>query len=171
MFRTKKGMYLHPLEKPLPRKCVNKRHIKRVMLLAAVARPHYNYRRDCWFDGLIGTWEFVEEKVAQRISINCPAGTVERLAIDKVTNKEHKEMLVKKVVPAIKAKFPASSKNKPVCIQLDNAGPHTLRVDKVIENMSKADGWDILMKKQPLCLLDFNVLDLVSMFQTDVWFV
>ena len=132
------------------------------MFLAAVARPRFDYNKGAWFDGLIGIWEFAEDKVVKRTSINCPAGTTERVAIDKVTNKEHKDMLVKKVIPAIKAKFPTSSKNKPIYIQLDNAGPHTKRVDKLINSMSKADGWDIRMKKKPPCLPDFNILDLVS---------
>ena len=151
MFKLNKRLYLHPAGKPLPRKCVNKRHRKKVMFLAAVARPRYNYRRHCWFDGLIGIWYFAEKVVAQRSSINWPAGTIELVVIDKVTNKEHKEMLVKKVIPAIKAMFLTSSKKKPIYIQLDNAGPPTLlRADKVNKKLSKegSDGWDIKMKKK-----------------------
>ena len=72
---------------------------------------------------------------------------MEVVTIDKVTNKEHKAMLVNKVIPAIKSKFPTSAKKKPIYIQLDNAGPHTARVDKLINNMCKADGWNIVMKK------------------------
>ena len=161
MFKLKKRLYLHPAEKPLPSyvmKCVNKRHRKKVMFLAAVARPRYDYNKGAWFDGLIGIWEFAEEKIAQR------TGTIETVAIDKVINKEHEEMLVNKMIPAIKAKFPACSKKNPIFIQLDNAGPHTLQVDKVIENMSKADGWDIRMKKQPPCLPNFNILNFISSY-------
>ena len=68
------------------------------MFLASVARPQYDYRRDRWFDGLIGIWEFAKEKAAQRTSINCPAVTIETVSIDKVKNKEHKEMLVNQVI-------------------------------------------------------------------------
>ena len=101
---------------------------------------------------MIGIWYSAEKVATQRSSINRPAGTIELVAIDKVTNKEHhEEMLVNKVIPAIKAKFPKSSKNKPVYIQLDNAGPHTKCVNKLIDNMSNADGWGIQMKKQPPC--------------------
>jgi len=52
---------------------------------------------------LIGIWYFAEEVEAKRTSINQPKGTVKLVAIDKVTNKEHEEMLVNKVIPAIKA--------------------------------------------------------------------
>ena len=123
--------------------------------MAAVACSLYDYRRDQWFDGLIGIWYFAEEVEAKRTSINRPKGTVEFIAIDKVTIKEHKEMLVNKAIPAIKAKFPTSSKYKPIYIQLDNAGSHTTRVDKLINNVLKADGWDIRMKKQPPSSPDF----------------
>ena len=87
---------------------------------------------------------------------------MEVVVINKVTNEEHEAMLINKVIPAIKAKFPTSSKGNPIYIQLDNAGPHTTRVDELINNMSKADGWNIKMKKQPPCSPDFNILDLVS---------
>ena len=61
------------------------------MFLAAVACPCYDSGRHQWFDGLIGIQEFVEEIEAQRTSINRPAGTMERVSIDKVTNKDHKD--------------------------------------------------------------------------------
>lgn len=36
MFKLKKRLYLHPLEKPLPQKCVNKRHQKKVMIMVGI---------------------------------------------------------------------------------------------------------------------------------------
>jgi len=48
----------------------------------------------------------------------------------------------------------------PSIFNLTNAGPHTARVDELIKNMSKADGWNIVMKNQPPCSPDFNILDL-----------
>ena len=74
MFLTRRGVYFHPKEIPLQSKCPNKRFTKKVMFLAAVARPQFHHHKHAWFDGLIGIWEFAEEKVAQRTSINCPAG-------------------------------------------------------------------------------------------------
>ena len=93
-----------------------------------------------------------------------PKGTLETVAIKSVTNVEHERMLVDNVVPAIKANFPVSRKNQPVYIQLDNARPHTVRVDKLIEEQCAVgvDGWDIRIKRQPPNSPDLNVLDLVS---------
>ena len=71
-------------------------------------------------------------------------------------------MLLDNVIPAIKAKFPTSRKNRPIYIQMDNAKPHTVRVDKLIEEQCSQDGWDIRIKKQPPNSPDLNVLDLVS---------
>ena len=74
---------------------------------------------------------------------------MEQVPIAKITNLEHEEMLVNHVLPAIKDKFPKSYKNKTIHIQLDNARPHTVRVDRQIEKMSSDSGWNIKMKKQP----------------------
>ena len=71
-------------------------------------------------------------------------------------------LLVNKVIPAIKAKFHRSSKNQTISIQLDNARPHTVRVDRLIKQMLKDSGWNIKMKKQPPHSPDLNALDLVS---------
>ena len=75
---------------------------------------------------------------------------MEQVPIKFVTDVEHERMLVDMVIPAIKAKFPSSSKGKPLFIQMDNAQPHTVRVDKLI------------IKRQPPNLPDMNILDLVS---------
>ena len=80
--------------------------------LATVACLRFDYHKQAWFDGLIGIWHFSEEVAAKRTSINRPKGTMEVVAINKVTNKEHEAMLVNKVIPAIKAKFPMSAKKK-----------------------------------------------------------
>ena len=69
-----------------------------------------------WFDDLIGIWYVAKEVEAKRTSINRPKGTMDAVAINKVTKKEHKAMLVNEVIPAIKAKFPTNSKNKPIYI-------------------------------------------------------
>lgn len=45
------------------------------MCLAAVARPRYEFRRNRYFDGKIGIWSIVEQTLAQRSSVNRPAGT------------------------------------------------------------------------------------------------
>jgi hypothetical protein len=54
----------------------SKNFIKKVMFLAAVARPWEQ------FSGKIGIWAFVEDKIAQRDSVNRPAGTVELASVN-----------------------------------------------------------------------------------------
>ena len=111
---------------------------------------------------MIGCWGFTEIKEAERTSYRRKKGTLETVGIQSITNVEHERMLIDNVIPAIKAKFP--SRNRTIYIQMDNAKPHTIRVDKLIEEECKkdGDGWDIRIKRQPPNSPDFNVLDLVS---------
>ena len=134
------------------------------MFLCAVARPRFDTASKSWFNGFIGCWPFTEVKEAARSSHLWPKGTLETVAIKSVTNVEHKRMLVDNVIPAIKADFPVSRKNQPVYIQLYNARPHTVRVDKLIEEQCSLgdDGWHIRIKRQPPNSPGLNVLDLVS---------
>jgi len=87
---------------------------------------------------------------------------MEQVPIKSVTNVEHERMLVDMVITAIKAKFPSSSKGKPLFIQADNARPHTVRVDKLIEEVERqsTNGWDIRIQRQPPNSPDMNILDL-----------
>ena len=121
------------------------------MFLCAVGWPRFDHKSKSWFNGLIGCWGFTEVKEAERSSYRRPKVTLETVEIQSVTNVEQEHMLVDNVVPAIKAKFLASLKNRPVYIQLDNARPHTKRVDKLIEEQCSIDkdGWDIQIKRQP----------------------
>ena len=164
LFKVKQRVILHPLEERRVQKCTSKRYVPKIMFMAAVARPRYDSHTKTWFDGLIGIWPFITKKEAKRSSYKRKKGTIETVAIGNVTNVEHERMLVDNVIPAIKAKFPSSCKNQPLYIQLDNARPHTVRVDKLIEeqNRTSNDGWNILIKRQPPNSPDMNILDLVS---------
>ncbi|OWZ04662.1 hypothetical protein PHMEG_00023400 [Phytophthora megakarya] len=73
------------------RKLKSGRHITKVMMLAAVARPRYNAAGECIFDGKLGAWPFVEYTVAKRTSKNSVAGT----------KQHYREMLMEKLLPAI----------------------------------------------------------------------
>jgi transposase-like protein len=63
-------VYLARGEAPPERKTKHKNHILKVMFLAAVARPRFNDRGECTFDGKIGIWPFVTKVRAQRSSAN-----------------------------------------------------------------------------------------------------
>ncbi|GMF46044.1 unnamed protein product [Phytophthora fragariaefolia] len=60
-----------PLENPPVQFVQSKRHIMKVMFLCAVARPHGDW------DGKIGLWPVVERYIAQKTSVNSPAGVEE----------------------------------------------------------------------------------------------
>ena len=83
----------------------HKRHITKVMFLCAQARPRYDTRRKCWWDGKIGMWPIGSMQPAQRKLVRRPAGTME-WRNDSITKEKYREILLEKVVPAIIEKWP-----------------------------------------------------------------
>lgn len=69
-------------------------------------------------------------------------------------------MVLEKVIPAIKSKFPKSHKSKIIYVQQDNAKPHFRDDDGDVLEEGSRDGWSIRFKSQPPNSPDFNVLDL-----------
>ena len=70
-------LYIAPGENVPNRVCQNKDHILKVMFLCAVARPRYDQNNgECYFDGKLGIFPFVERVPAQRASTNRPRGTM-----------------------------------------------------------------------------------------------
>jgi hypothetical protein len=134
--------------------------MKKIMFMAAVARPKYDTQSSTWFSGLIEIWGFTKLEAAKRSSKNREKGTLETKPIASIDNKEHGKMMIENVIPAIKSKWPAAGKNNPIYIQMDNARPHTKAVDKRIEEEGKKGGWNILIKRQPANSPDLNILDL-----------
>ncbi|KAG3154066.1 hypothetical protein PC128_g22451 [Phytophthora cactorum] len=67
---------------------------------------------------------------------------------------EYAKVLVEKVFPAIRAKWPGP-KRRPVRVQHDNASPHG-----AVKQAAKEGGWDIRMEFQPPKSPDMNILDL-----------
>jgi hypothetical protein len=124
---VKKRFYLLPDEDIPYRPLKHKSHITKVMFLAAVARPRWDWATNTQFGGLLGIWPFVEQRAAQRSSRNRPAGTMEthNVSVTKVT---YRSMLINEVIPAICAKMPDPPSGKKVTIQQDNAPPHILPV-------------------------------------------
>ena len=72
---------------------------------------------------------------------------METKCITRIKSLEMTNILVKKVIPAIKEKWPAGSKR--CIIQQDNTNPHTTREDIPME-----------LSNQPPNSPDFNILDL-----------
>jgi hypothetical protein len=97
----------------------SKRSILKVMFLCAVARPLDG------FNGLIGIWPVVEPYATQRRSVHRDAG-VTILKPDKMDREKSREMMIEKVIPAIKEKWPTADGDMEILIQQDSAKPHVL---------------------------------------------
>jgi hypothetical protein len=105
----------------------HKGHIEKVMVLAATARPRFDAEGHCVFDGKVGIWPFTGVRLAERNSVNRPAGT-ELLVNVNCTKETYKQKLLECVIPAIRKKFPVNNwdASRPIRIQQDNAMPHWL---------------------------------------------
>lgn len=78
-------------------------------------------------DGKIGIWPIVTREPALRNSVNRPAGTIVTKPVN-VNHQIYRQMLLEKVIPAIKDRFPHRH-NRTVVIQQDGAGAHIPATD------------------------------------------
>ncbi|ETV64386.1 hypothetical protein H257_18710 [Aphanomyces astaci] len=140
------------------RKCKPKRHIIKVMFLAAVARPRFDHARKTMWDGKVGMWPFVSVLPAQRSSKNRARGTLITTPIV-VTKPLYRQYLLDHVIPTIKQAWPGPRAH-PIYIQQDNARPHVEVDDAAVTAAGCSDGWKIQLVAQPAMSPDFNVLDL-----------
>lgn len=153
--------YLLLLDEPVPqRHRRRKRLIPRTMFLAPVARPRYVSlflctvqiyniicHRKTMFKGKLGIWDLTEQYIAQRSSANRPRGSLLTRNIDLVTREVIKNVLLQKVIPVIKWKWPARDRGVPILIQQDNAKPHVSRFDPDIIAAGTANGWKIQRRR------------------------
>ncbi|XP_074267251.1 uncharacterized protein LOC141590573 [Silene latifolia] len=143
-----------------PHRCVqSKSFIEKVMFMCAVGRPLYGSNGELIFYGKIGIWPFVIEIPAQRNSKNRVAGTMETKCIESINKQVTKDMIINRVLPAIKAKWP-SNVSKRIIIQQDNARPHLSNDDLDFKRAATSDGWEIELAYQTPNSPDLNVLDL-----------
>ena len=154
MTKINTNYYLVPGETPPHRTCKSKRYITKVMFMCAVARPRWDSHAHRHFDGKIGIWPFTFEEPAKRSSKNRPAGTLETKCITSINRVEMTKMMVEKVIPAIKQKWPAGSKR--CIIQQDNAKPHTNGGDNAIMQAMQHDRIRMELSNQPPNSPDFN---------------
>ncbi|XP_074288675.1 uncharacterized protein LOC141613831 [Silene latifolia] len=123
-----------------PHRCVqSKSFIEKVMFMCAVARPLYESNGELIFDGKIGIWSFVMDVPAQRNSKNRVAGIMETKCIESINKQVTKDMIINRVLPAIKAKWP-SNVSKHIIIQQDNARPHFSNDDPDFKKAATSDG-------------------------------
>ncbi|KAJ0393689.1 hypothetical protein P43SY_008387 [Pythium insidiosum] len=134
----------------------HKSFIVKVMFLVVVARPRWDAHKKQLSDGKIGVWPFVVYEPAQRSSKNRAKGTLE-LKTYTVDREIYRACLANSVIPEIKRRWPSGRR---VRLQQDNAKPHVLADDEVIQAACSAGGWDMKVAPQPPNSPDFNVLDL-----------
>ena len=150
--------YLARGEQPLTRRVKHKSHIMKVMFLAAVARPRFDNDGNCSFDGKIGIWPFVETVIAQRSSVNRPAGTPITKCLS-VTLDVYKDYVFNKVMPAVLDRWPDDRAT--VRFQHDNAKSHFDNNDVDWRAKAVADRRiKFTLVEQPANSPDSNILDL-----------
>ncbi|VFQ64020.1 unnamed protein product [Cuscuta campestris] len=121
-------------------------------------RPRFGDDGQVLWDGKIGIFPFTFQEAAKRTSKNRSAGTMKTKPIPKITRDVMREMMVQQLLPAIREKWPQSSKH--VFIQQDNAKPHVDINDPVFVAAAQESDWDIKLQFQPPNSPDLNVLDL-----------
>ncbi len=157
--------YITEFEEKPHRTTKHKRFVAKVMVLCAVARPRFDPDTGRFWDGKIGVYAFVVEHIAQRNSVNRPAGTVE-LRNHNVTRDVYRKTLIEKVLPDIRRKWPRSffehqhQRSRVIYLQQDNAKPHIKGNDTEFCAAARIGGWKIEMTNQPPNLPDLNVLNL-----------
>ncbi|CAM9846246.1 unnamed protein product [Discosporangium mesarthrocarpum] len=118
-----RGIYLHPEEDaPRPPRAQNKRFITKVMFLAAVVRLRM-ISDGVWLEGKIGIWPIADTVAAMRSSKNRKRGTM-ILKPATINAERYKELMIDKVIPAIKARMPRPPSHT-IFVQQDGAKPHT----------------------------------------------
>jgi hypothetical protein len=136
----------------------NKDHITKVMFLCAIARPRYDQETgECLFDGKIGMWPIVEYNAARRSSVNRVRGTVITTPVS-CTKDKYRQMMIEKVLPAIKQKWP--DRERDILIQQDGAPAHISQDDIEFVAQAQTGNWNIRIETQPAKSPDTNVLDL-----------
>ncbi|XP_074317044.1 uncharacterized protein LOC141653237 [Silene latifolia] len=151
--------YIVPGEEEPYRSCQSKRYITKVMFMCAVARPIYGENGDLLFYGKIRVWLYIEYVPAARKSKHRDAGTIVTKAVESITRQVTKDCIIQKIIPAIKAKWPANA-SKTIFIQQDNARPHISDLDPDFRTAATSDGFDIHLVFQPPNSPDLNINDL-----------
>ena len=130
------------------------------MLLCAVARPHFNTSLNSWWDGKLGIWPIGDWEPAKRKSKNQPKGTL--VWKNKIVTKEvYRDLLIRKLIPAILEKWPARDKNlRKIFIQQDGAKNHIHEDDKLFNDALAENGVDMELYTQAANSPDVNLLDL-----------
>jgi len=160
MSKKSTNYYLLEDEANPHRTCNNKNYIGKVMFLVVVARPRFDKDDNEIFSGKIGVFPLVTKVPAKRSSVNRPAGTLETKPITSITREVNLRMMIDKVLPTLKEKWPQEYAHETIYIQQDNAPCHVSIDNEEFRRAASEGGWDIRLTCQPPNSPDFNVLDL-----------
>jgi hypothetical protein len=94
-------------EKPPHQTCASKRFIAKVMFLAVVARPRWDYERKRGFDGKLGIFPIVQERLAKRTTKNQKKGDIITVPLS-VGKEVYKKLLMESFLPAIQDAWPGT---------------------------------------------------------------
>jgi hypothetical protein len=158
--RKTQKFYCAPGEQRPRRSCKSKNYIQKVMFFGGYSRPWFNEQNVCTFDGKIGIYAFTYTEPAKRKSPNRPRGTLITKPMTSVTREVIRRYMIDKLLPDIKAKWPAEGRHQTIWIQQDNCRTHIPVDDPEFCAAAQADGWDIRLTCQPANSPDTNVLDL-----------
>jgi hypothetical protein len=164
MCQDGEGYYLCADEEPPERYVKHKGYIGKVMFLCAQARPRWDSHRNMQWDGKLGIWPIGNYTLAQRSSVNRPAGTTEWENVN-MCNDLYRDMLLNFVFPEIMNKWPVGQWNDPnfkIKVQQDGAGGHSKFDDayltQALEDLGLTD--KISIYTQPPNSPDLNICDL-----------
>ena len=104
-------------------------------------------------------------EVAKRSNANRPAGMIEMKPINPVKEEVIRDLMIQKVLPAIRAKWPLEDASKPIFIQ-DNGRPHLAPNDKLLWDAAKQDGFDMRLVCQPVNSPNFNIIHGLGLFNS-----
>jgi hypothetical protein len=152
-------VYIATDEEAPSRYAQNHDHIIKVMFLCAVARPRFNADGVCTFDGKLGMWPFVEYIPAQRRSVNRNRGDIVTTVVS-CTRDRYRTMLIEKLIPAIRLKWPDRGPLRTITIQQDGATAHIPSTDQEFNEHARQGVWNIRLETQAAKSPDTNVLDL-----------
>ena len=85
--------------------------------MSCVARPRWNQMGECTFDGQIEIFSFTGEVLTKRTSKNRPKGVFETKSIESVNKQATRQMLINKILLAIKSKWPSATRTPFACGQ------------------------------------------------------
>ncbi|XP_021763623.1 uncharacterized protein LOC110728256 [Chenopodium quinoa] len=155
----KRRFYLLPSEEDPYMAQQSRRFKLKAMFMAIIGKPLYGINGELVHDGKYGIFPFTVQDREKKSSKNRAAGTMVTRALQNVNREVIRDMLLNKVILAIKEKWPESLP-KNVTIQWDNAKPHQIPRDEDFVAATTSNGFNIQFVFQPAQSPDLNVLDL-----------